>query len=113
MNLIKRKNLHLTLVRHGESVWNKENLFTGWEDVGLTEKGEQEAALGGQLLAQKGLNYNVGYTSFLRRAQDTYRSITDELRRQSGRTGHRVALMRRPNRQERARPWTTRSCPGD
>jgi 2,3-bisphosphoglycerate-dependent phosphoglycerate mutase len=84
MNLAKRKNLHLTLVRHGESIWNQKNLFTGWENVNLTENGVNEASNGGKLLAERNINYNIGYTSFLNRAQETYRLILQELKAKGG-----------------------------
>ena len=84
MKLTKQKNLHLTLVRHGESLWNQQNLFTGWKNVTLTEKGIEEAMNGGKLLAERGINYNVGYTSFLLRAQNTYNYILQELKKKSG-----------------------------
>ena len=58
----------LVLLRHGESEWNEKNLFTGWVDVGLTEKGEAEAARGGELLRERGLLPDVVHTSLLRRA---------------------------------------------
>src|ERR687894_1548126 len=58
----------LVLLRHGESEWNKANLFTGWVDVELSEKGRVEAARGGQLLAEHGLLPDVLHTSLLRRA---------------------------------------------
>jgi 2,3-bisphosphoglycerate-dependent phosphoglycerate mutase len=58
----------LILLRHGESVWNAKNLFTGWVDVDLTAKGEEEAVAGGQLLAEADLLPNVLHTSVLRRA---------------------------------------------
>lgn len=59
----------LVLVRHGESLWNLENRFTGWVDVPLTKKGEEEAIAAGQKL--KGYDFDVAYTSDLRRAQAT------------------------------------------
>ncbi|MDV6012613.1 phosphoglyceromutase [Haloechinothrix sp. LS1_15] len=58
----------LVLLRHGESTWNAENLFTGWVDVPLSERGEQEAQRGGLLLAEHGLLPDVVHTSLLRRA---------------------------------------------
>jgi 2,3-bisphosphoglycerate-dependent phosphoglycerate mutase len=58
----------LVLLRHGESDWNRKNLFTGWVDVDLTEKGEAEARRGGQLLREHGLAPEVVHTSLLRRA---------------------------------------------
>ena len=61
----------LVLLRHGQSVWNAENLFTGWVDVPLSETGEQEALRGGELLAEQGLLPDVVHTSLLRRAIST------------------------------------------
>jgi 2,3-bisphosphoglycerate-dependent phosphoglycerate mutase len=61
----------LILLRHGESVWNASNQFTGWVDVALTEKGRGEATRGGELLKEKGLLPDVVYTSLLRRAITT------------------------------------------
>jgi 2,3-bisphosphoglycerate-dependent phosphoglycerate mutase len=59
----------LVLVRHGESEWNKKNLFTGWRDVGLTEKGIAEARAAGDRLKAQGLRFDVAFTSALVRAQ--------------------------------------------
>ena len=61
----------IVLLRHGESLWNKENRFTGWTDVGLTEKGCQEAVRAGQLMKEAGFNFTVAYTSYLKRAIKT------------------------------------------
>ena len=61
----------LVLLRHGESEWNKANLFTGWVDVHLSEKGRAEATRGGELLAAAGLLPDVLHTSLLRRAITT------------------------------------------
>jgi len=61
----------LVLLRHGESVWNKENLFTGWTDVGLSEKGIQEATEAGRVLRAEGYVFDVAYTSVLKRAIKT------------------------------------------
>ncbi len=58
----------LVLLRHGESVWNKENRFTGWTDVDLSEKGVEEAQYAGRLLKEEGFKFDVAYTSMLRRA---------------------------------------------
>src|SRR5690349_19147363 len=58
----------LVLLRHGESEWNQKNLFTGWVDVDLTEKGAAEAVRGGELLAEAGVLPDVVHTSLLRRA---------------------------------------------
>jgi 2,3-bisphosphoglycerate-dependent phosphoglycerate mutase len=69
----------LVLVRHGESTWNKENRFTGWTDVDLSEKGVQEAIEGGQVLKREGYTFDLGYTSVLKRAIKTYNIVTEEL----------------------------------
>jgi 2,3-bisphosphoglycerate-dependent phosphoglycerate mutase len=61
----------LVLLRHGESTWNAKNLFTGWVDVELTDKGAAEAVRGGQLLLQRGIEPDVVHTSVLRRATQT------------------------------------------
>ncbi len=63
--------LKLVLLRHGESVWNKENRFTGWTDVGLSEKGVEEAKEAGRLLKKEGYCFKMAYTSFLKRAIKT------------------------------------------
>jgi 2,3-bisphosphoglycerate-dependent phosphoglycerate mutase len=69
----------LVLVRHGQSDWNLKNLFTGWRDVGLTEKGIAEArAAGGKLKAQ-GLRFDVAFTSALIRAQHTLDLVLEEM----------------------------------
>jgi 2,3-bisphosphoglycerate-dependent phosphoglycerate mutase len=67
----------LVLLRHGESDWNAKNLFTGWVDVGLTEKGRAEAVRGGELLAERGLLPDVVHTSVLRRAIQTVQITLD------------------------------------
>ena len=61
----------LVLLRHGESQWNLENRFTGWTDVDLTKKGELEAKSAGKILKSEGLNFDLIYTSFLKRAKRT------------------------------------------
>ena len=61
----------LVLVRHGQSEWNKKNLFTGWRDVELTEQGRTEAREAGELMKAAGLEFDVAYTSALKRAQET------------------------------------------
>lgn len=58
----------IVLLRHGESAWNKENRFTGWTDVDLTEKGIAEAKKAGQLLIDNGFQFDKAYTSYLKRA---------------------------------------------
>jgi 2,3-bisphosphoglycerate-dependent phosphoglycerate mutase len=72
----------LVLLRHGESDWNKKNLFTGWVDVGLSAAGEDEARRGGELLVDHGLLPDVVHTSLLRRAIDTAQICLDVADRQ-------------------------------
>ena len=69
----------LVLVRHGQSEWNAKNLFTGWRDPDLTEKGVEEAAQAGKTLKQAGYNFDVAFTSDLQRAQKTCGLILDAL----------------------------------
>ncbi|WIM05190.1 MAG: 2,3-diphosphoglycerate-dependent phosphoglycerate mutase [Candidatus Nitricoxidivorans perseverans] len=71
----------LVLLRHGESTWNKENRFTGWTDVGLTDKGLAEAEAAGRLLKQEGFAFDVAYTSVLRRAIKTLWTVLEEMNR--------------------------------
>lgn len=71
--------IKLVLVRHGESLWNQENRFTGWQDVDLSEKGRAEALKGGQALRDKGFVFDVAYTSVLKRAIKTLNIVLDEL----------------------------------
>ncbi|MBN9066618.1 MAG: 2,3-bisphosphoglycerate-dependent phosphoglycerate mutase [Rhizobiales bacterium] len=69
----------LVLVRHGQSEWNLKNLFTGWRDVGLTDKGREEARAAGEKLKARGLKFDIAYTSALTRAQKTCGIILDVL----------------------------------
>ena len=69
----------LVLLRHGESVWNKENRFTGWVDVPLSEKGKQEAAQAGRRLLEAGIRLDAAYTSLLKRAIKTLWIALEEL----------------------------------
>ncbi|MDR2708736.1 MAG: 2,3-diphosphoglycerate-dependent phosphoglycerate mutase [Elusimicrobiota bacterium] len=69
----------IVLVRHGESVWNKENRFTGWTDVDLSEKGVKEAVDAGILLKKEGFNFDLSYTSVLKRAIKTLWNILDQM----------------------------------
>jgi len=69
----------LVLTRHGESEWNLKNLFTGWKDPGLTEKGIEEAKTAGRGLKALGLSFDVAYTSALTRAQHTLQLILGEI----------------------------------
>ncbi|MBS1200055.1 MAG: hypothetical protein H6R27_733 [Proteobacteria bacterium] len=69
----------LVLVRHGQSIWNLENLFTGWTDVDLTEQGRAEAANAGRLLRSEGLSFDLAFTSVLKRAIRTLWIVLDEM----------------------------------
>jgi len=69
----------LVLVRHGESTWNKENRFTGWTDVDLSEKGREEAKKAGKVLKADGYDFDLAYTSVLKRAIRTLWYIMDEM----------------------------------
>lgn len=69
----------LVLLRHGESTWNKENRFTGWTDVDLTEKGTEEAIKAGNLLKEKGFVFEKAYTSYLKRAIKTLNIVLDRM----------------------------------
>jgi 2,3-bisphosphoglycerate-dependent phosphoglycerate mutase len=68
----------LVLLRHGESVWNQENRFSGWADVGLTEAGLREAKSAGELLRQEGFAFDIAFTSVLRRAIKTLWTVLEE-----------------------------------
>lgn len=69
----------VVLLRHGESVWNKENRFTGWTDVDLSEKGVAEATMAGKLLQKDGFTFEVAFTSLLKRAIRTLWMTLDEM----------------------------------
>jgi len=71
--------MKLVLIRHGESQWNLENKFTGWKDVDLSPKGVEEAKAGGKALKEKGLVFDVAYTSYLKRAIKTLNYVLEEL----------------------------------
>lgn len=71
----------LVLIRHGESQWNKENRFTGWTDVDLSEKGVQEAIRAGQVLSELGFQFTQAYTSVLTRAIRTLFNVLDQMGR--------------------------------
>ena len=76
----------LVLIRHGQSEWNLKNLFTGWRDVDLTEQGVSEAKAAGKRLKERGIQFDVAYTSALKRAQRTLGLVLDEM----GQSGLRV-----------------------
>jgi 2,3-bisphosphoglycerate-dependent phosphoglycerate mutase len=69
----------IVLLRHGESEWNKENRFTGWTDVDLSEKGIEEAKKAGQLMKEAGFDFDIAYTSVLQRAIHTLYLAQDEM----------------------------------
>ena len=69
----------LVLLRHGESVWNKENRFTGWTDVDLSERGVKEAREAGKVLKENGFFFDLAYTSFLKRAIKTLNFALEEM----------------------------------
>lgn len=69
----------LVLQRHGESIWNRENRFTGWTDVDLSEKGLEEAKKAGRILKEKGFSFDAAYTSVLKRAIRTLWITLDEM----------------------------------
>ncbi len=72
----------LVLVRHGESEWNRLNLFTGWMDVDLSDKGRLEAAEGGRILKEEGYDFDVCYTSYLKRAIHTLNLVLENMDRE-------------------------------
>jgi len=73
--------IKLVLLRHGESAWNKENRFTGWTDVDLTDRGREEAEQAGRLLKEAGFGFEIAYTSVLKRAIRTLWIALEELDR--------------------------------
>ncbi|MCO5155474.1 MAG: 2,3-bisphosphoglycerate-dependent phosphoglycerate mutase [Aquamicrobium sp.] len=85
----------LVLVRHGQSEWNLKNLFTGWRDPGLTEKGHEEAKEAGRKLAARGLTFDIAYTSALGRAQVTCRHILEAVGQPGLETVENLALNER------------------
>jgi 2,3-bisphosphoglycerate-dependent phosphoglycerate mutase len=71
--------IKIVLIRHGESLWNKENRFTGWTDVDLSDRGRKEAAEGGKLLKEEGYTFDLAFTSVLKRAIHTLNLVLDEM----------------------------------
>ncbi len=69
----------VVLLRHGESIWNKENLFTGWTDVDLSDKGKEEATQAGRMLEEQGYGFDVAFTSVLKRAIRTLWITLDQM----------------------------------
>ncbi len=74
--------MELVLVRHGESEWNRLNLFTGWHDVDLSDKGRQEALESGKLLLDGGFDFDICYTSYLKRAIHTLNHVLEQMDRE-------------------------------
>ena len=74
--------MQLVVIRHGESEWNKLNLFTGWTDVDLSETGRKEAAAGGAALREEGFDFDLCYTSYLKRAIHTLNLVLEQLDRE-------------------------------
>ena len=85
----------LVLVRHGQSEWNLKNLFTGWKDPGLTEKGVAEAKAAGQALRARGLHFDIAFTSDLTRAKNTLKLILEEMGQTGLETRQDIALNER------------------
>ena len=77
-----RQTMQLVLIRHGESEWNKPNLFTGWTDVELTDTGREEAAAGGRALKEAGFDFDVCHTSRLKRAIHTLDIVLGQMDRE-------------------------------
>lgn len=73
--------MKLVIIRHGESEWNEKNLFTGWTDVNLTDKGVKESKRAGQLLKEAGFDFDIAYTSYLKRSIFTLNNILEVLDR--------------------------------
>ncbi|MBI2657435.1 2,3-diphosphoglycerate-dependent phosphoglycerate mutase [Candidatus Woesearchaeota archaeon] len=71
--------IKLVLLRHGESTWNRENRFTGWTDVPLTENGVEEARKAGKVLKEKGFSFDVAYTNILKRCTETLSIVLGEM----------------------------------
>ncbi|MEM5501954.1 2,3-bisphosphoglycerate-dependent phosphoglycerate mutase [Ahrensia kielensis] len=85
----------LILVRHGQSEWNKLNLFTGWKDPDLTAQGIEEAQEAGRALAEKGFKFDIAFTSVLQRAEKTCQMILDGVGQSDLETIHDQALNER------------------
>ena len=78
--MLRPKSIHkVVFIRHGQSVWNLDNRFTGWHDVGLTEHGVKEATIAGEILRRKGFEFDMAFTSVLNRAILTYNIVAKEI----------------------------------
>jgi len=69
----------IVLLRHGESIWNRDNIFTGWVDVGLSDRGERQAKEAARVLKERGFVFDMAFTSVLKRAVDTLRIVLREM----------------------------------
>lgn len=76
------ETMKLVLIRHGESEWNKQNLFTGWTDVDLSDNGREEARQAGDVLKAEGYDFDICYTSYLKRAIHTLNGVLQQLDRE-------------------------------
>lgn len=85
----------LVLVRHGQSEWNKLNLFTGWKDPDLTPQGVEEAIEAGRILGERNMTFDIAFTSILQRAEKTCQHILDGVGQSDLETIHDVALNER------------------
>ena len=74
--------MKLVLIRHGQSTWNKENLFTGWTDVDLSEQGKDEAKEAGKILKEEGYDFDICFTSYLKRAIHTLNLVLENMDRE-------------------------------
>jgi 2,3-bisphosphoglycerate-dependent phosphoglycerate mutase len=74
--------MKLVLIRHGESEWNSLNLFTGWTDVELSEQGKMEAIKAGNLLKKESFDFDICYTSYLKRAIHTLDRVLEQMDRE-------------------------------
>ena len=85
----------MVLVRHGQSEWNKKNLFTGWKDPDLTEQGVAEAVEAGRVLSERNMKFDIAFTSVLQRAEKTCQHILDGVGQSDLETIHDQALNER------------------
>jgi len=79
MNILLKRPLQVVMVRHGDSIWNKENRFTGWQNIGLSEQGMKESVEAGKRLREQGFKFNLCFTSMLKRAINCYNLIAEEM----------------------------------
>ena len=85
--------MKLVLLRHGESVWNKENLFTGWTDVDLSDTGRAEAAEAGRIMKDEGYDFDVCFTSYLKRAIHTLNLALEQMDRDTSNWTRRLLMF--------------------